>query len=109
MFKKSLRNIVLGCLLLPAATVAVAATASSATTPGDMTCKEFLDLNPKSLTPVVYWVMNDDTQYKGGDYVDLHETGTIVTPKVVEACQKTPDKKLAEMKSDILSFAKKHL
>lgn len=107
MFNKSLRNIALSCLLLPAATLAVAATADS-TTPSDMTCKEFLDLNPKSLTPVVFWVMNNDTQYKGGDFVDLHETGTIVTPKVIEACQKTPDKKLIEMKEDILAFAKKH-
>lgn len=105
MFKKLLRNITLSCLLLPAAMVAMAAS----TTPGDMTCKEFLELNPKSLTPVVFWVVNDDTRYKGGDYVNLHETGTIVTPKVIEACKKTPDRKLIDMKDDILAFAKKHL
>lgn len=107
MLKKSLRNIALGCLLLPTTTLAIAAMADP-TTPSDMTCKEFLDLNPKSMTPVVFWMLNDDTQYKGGDYVDLHETGSIVTPKVVEACQQTPDKKLTEMKDDIAAFAKKH-
>lgn len=102
MLRKSLIHITLGCLLLP--TVALAATD---TIPSDMTCKEFLNLNPKSMTPVVFWVMNDDTQYKGGDYVDLHETGSIVTPKVIEACQKVPGNKLSNMKQDILGFAKK--
>ncbi|CFQ44622.1 MULTISPECIES: acid-activated periplasmic chaperone HdeB [Yersinia] len=107
---KSLRNIALTGLLLSAAATTFAATTTSATgtTPSDMTCKEFLDLNPKSLTPVVYWVLNDDTQYKHGDYVDLHETDTIVTPKVVEVCKKSPESKLSEMKQDILNFAKKH-
>lgn len=104
---RSLRNIALTGLLLSAAATSFAAT-STATTPSDMTCQEFLDLNPKSLTPVVYWVLNDDTQYKHGDYVDLHETDTIVTPKVVEVCKKSPESKLSEIKQDILNFAKKH-
>ncbi|HDL8054381.1 acid-activated periplasmic chaperone HdeB [Yersinia enterocolitica] len=107
---KSLRNIALTGLLLSAAATSFAATTSAtATTPSDMTCKEFLDLNPKSFTPVVYWVLNDDTQYKKGDYVDLHETDTIVTPKVVEVCKKSPESKLSEIKQDILGFAKKHM
>ncbi|ATM94786.1 acid-resistance protein [Yersinia frederiksenii] len=109
---KSLRNIALTGLLLSAAATTFAATptttSATATTPSDMTCKEFLDLNPKSFTPVVYWVLNDDTQYKKGDYVDFHETDTIVTPKVVEVCKKSPESKLSEMKQDILNFAKKH-
>ena len=109
---KSLRNIALTGLLLSAAATTFAATPTTAkatgTTPSDMTCKEFLDLNPKSFTPVVYWVLNDDTQYKKGDYVDFHETDTIVTPKVVEVCKKSPESKLSEMKQDILNFAKKH-
>ncbi len=54
-----------------------------------------------------HWVLNDDTQYKKGDYVDLHETDTIVTPKVVEVCKKAPESKLSEIKKDIMSFAKK--
>ncbi|CNB69247.1 acid-resistance protein [Yersinia pseudotuberculosis] len=104
---KSLRNIALTGLLLSTAAATFAATPTG-TTPSDMTCKEFLDLNPKSFTPVVYWVLNDDTQYKQGDYVDLHETDTVVTPKVVEVCKKAPESKLSEIKQDILNFAKKH-
>ncbi|OWF84442.1 hypothetical protein B4907_07940 [Yersinia kristensenii] len=53
--------------------------------------------------------LNDDTQYKKGDYVDLHETDTIVTPKVVEVCKKAPESKISEIKQDILGFAKKHM
>lgn len=90
---KSLRNIALTGLLLLCRDNLCSYTCTTAkatgTTPSDMTCKEFLDLNPKSFTPVVYWVLNDDTQYKKGDYVDLHETDTIVTPKVVEVCKST--------------------
>ncbi|CNI20465.1 acid-activated periplasmic chaperone HdeB [Yersinia pekkanenii] len=108
---KSLRNIALTSLLLTAAATSFAATTAkaTATTPSDMTCKEFLDLNPKSFTPVVFWVLNDDTQYKKGDYVDFQETDTIVTPKVVEVCKKSPESKLSEIKQDIVGFAKKHM
>ncbi|VXD08656.1 acid-resistance protein [Enterobacterales bacterium 8AC] len=107
MFIKSLKKIALNGLLFSVAIFSLAVKAETITTPSDMTCKEFLDLNPKSMTPVVYWVMNDDTRYKGGDYVDLHETGSVVTPKVVEACHQTPDRKFSDMKDDILAFAKK--
>lgn len=91
-------------MLLSVATMAMAQKNSLT---GDMTCKEFLDLNPKAMAPVVYWMMNEDIQYKGGDYVDLHETDTIATPKVVELCSKTPEKKLSDIKDDILGFFKK--
>ncbi|ANI31591.1 acid-resistance protein [Yersinia entomophaga] len=104
MFNNSFKKIALTSLLLSAA-----ATTFAATTPADMTCKEFLDLNPKSYTPVVFWVLNDTTEYKQGDYVDFQETDTLVTPKVVEVCKKSPEKKVTDLKQDILSFAKKHM
>ncbi|WP_422526935.1 HdeA/HdeB family chaperone [Serratia fonticola] len=86
MFIKSLNKIALSGLFFSLATFTIAAKAEAITTPNDMTCQEFLDLNPKPMTPVVYWVMSDDTRYKDGDYVDLHETGSVVTSKVVKAC-----------------------
>lgn len=102
---KSLHNIVITSLLLSTTTIVFAA--SSSTTPANMTCKEFLDLNPKSMTPVAFWILNEDTQYKKGDYVDFQEIDTIVTPKVIDICKKWPDKKMADMKKDIESAAKK--
>ncbi|MDN6920016.1 acid-resistance protein, partial [Klebsiella pneumoniae] len=27
------------------------------TTPQNMTCQEFMDMNPKSMTPVAFWVV----------------------------------------------------
>ncbi|MGG7670498.1 acid-activated periplasmic chaperone HdeB [Yersinia sp. J1] len=105
---KSLRNIPLAGLLLCAATASFAA-ATSPTTPADMSCKEFIDLNPKSFTPVVFWMLNDDTQYKKGDFVDYQEIDTVVTPKVFELCKKSPEKKVSDFKQDIVNFAKKHL
>ncbi|CNI06380.1 acid-activated periplasmic chaperone HdeB [Yersinia ruckeri] len=106
MLLKSIRNVSLTALLLCTATAAFAATPATSTTPKDMTCQEFLDLNPKSATPVVFWVLNDGTQYKN---VDFQETDTVVTPKVFELCKKSPEKKLSDFKQDIMNFAKKHL
>lgn len=35
----------------------------------DMTCQEFIDLNPKAMTPVAWWMLHEETVYKGGDTV----------------------------------------
>lgn len=37
------------------------------TTPENMTCKEYVDLNPKSWAPVALWVTSQGTEFKGGD------------------------------------------
>lgn len=103
MFYKSLPNIAIATLLL---TTMIPVFASS-TTPTEMTCKEFLDLNPKSMTPVAFWILNEDTQYKKGDNVDFQEVDTVYTPKVIDICKKSPDKKVSAVKTDIMAAAKK--
>ncbi|CNI83787.1 acid-activated periplasmic chaperone HdeB [Yersinia mollaretii] len=95
MLYKSLLNIIIAILSFVAISTAFAA--SSPTTPADMTCKEFLDLNPKSMTPVAFWVINKDTQFKKGDAVDFQEIDTVYTPKIMDMCKKSPDKKVAAM------------
>ncbi|MDU2176208.1 MAG: HdeA/HdeB family chaperone, partial [Clostridioides difficile] len=50
------------------------------TTPQNMTCQEFMDMNPKSMTPVAFWVVNRNTDFSGGDYVDWHEVETVSVP-----------------------------
>lgn len=60
MVYKSLSSIAIATLLV----TTMAPVFASSTTPKDMTCKEFLDLNPKSMTPVAFWILNEDTQYK---------------------------------------------
>lgn len=39
--------------------------------PSNMTCQEFLDMNPNSYTPIAFWVLNKDTDFKGGNYNEL--------------------------------------
>jgi acid stress chaperone HdeB len=107
--KKVLSMIIATTLLATAASAMAVETQSSAkkvveTTPENMTCEEFIDLNPKSYTPVAFWVLNDDTQYKHGDTVDFHEIDVAVTPKLIEACKQAPKSKLGEIKD----FFKKH-
>ncbi|CNI33844.1 acid-resistance protein [Yersinia thracica] len=100
---KLLPNITIATLLLTTMTPVFA----SSTTPTEMTCKEFLDLNPKSMTPVAFWILNEDTQYKKGDNVDFQEVDTVYTPKVIDICKKWPDKKVSAVKTDIMAAAKK--
>ena len=33
--------------------------------------QEFIDLNPKAMTPVAWWMLHEETVYKGGDTVTL--------------------------------------
>ncbi len=37
-------------------------------TPKGMSCQEFVDLNPQTMAPVAFWVLNEDEDFKGGDY-----------------------------------------
>ncbi len=60
------------------------------TTPQNMTCQEFMDMNPKSMTPVAFWVVNRNTDFSGGDYVDWHEVETVSVPKMLQECHKNP-------------------
>ncbi|CFQ92380.1 acid-resistance protein [Yersinia frederiksenii] len=96
MLYKSLANIIISATLVT--TMSAVFAASSPTTPNDMSCKEFLDLNPKSMTPVAFWILNQDTQYKNGDSVDFQEVDTVYTPKIIDICKKSPDKKVLEIK-----------
>ena len=105
MLYKSLLNIVI--VITTFLTISTVFAASSPTTPTDMTCKEFLDLNPKSMTPVAFWIINKDTKYKEGDSIDFPEIDTVYTPKIIDICKKSPDKKITNMKKDIEGVAKK--
>lgn len=83
--------------------------AFAATVPDDMTCKDFVDLNPQAASPVVYWVMNKDNINKEGDSFDITKVDAMVTPQVLELCKKNPEKKVSSLKQEIMGFAKKHL
>ncbi|MGB7803848.1 acid-activated periplasmic chaperone HdeB [Buttiauxella sp.] len=71
------------------------------TTPKNMTCQEFIDMNPKYMTPVAFWVVNRNTDFKGGDYVHWQEVETVSVPKIVKQCQKTPKAKLGELTQSV--------
>ncbi len=71
------------------------------TTPQNMTCQEFMDMNPKSMTPVAFWVVNRNTDFSGGDYVDWHEVETVSVPKMLQQCHKNPAAKLGDLNSFI--------
>jgi len=69
--------------------------------PENMTCKEFVDMNPKAMTPVAFWVINKDTDFKGGDYVDWHEVDTASVPLLIKICKENPQSKLEKWINDI--------
>ena len=70
----------------------------------DMTCQEFIDLNPKAMTPVAWWMLHEETVYKGGDTVTLNETDLTQIPKVIEYCKKNPQKNLYTFKNQAQDF-----
>lgn len=96
--KMTLLAAVLGTLTVSGASLAQAATEI---TPQKMTCKEFINLNPKAMTPVAFWMINKDTDYKGGDYVDWHEVETISVPQMLAICKQHPQQPITEIKSQI--------
>ncbi|MFF6013474.1 acid-activated periplasmic chaperone HdeB [Rahnella sp. R3(2024)] len=67
----------------------------------NMTCKEFVDTNPKAMTPVAFWMINKNTDFKGGDYVDWHEVDTISVPLLIKICKENPQSKLDKWINDI--------
>lgn len=62
---------------------------------------EFIDLNPQTMAPVAFWVLNEDEDFKGGDYVDYNETVTTAVPLTVELCKKHPQSELSKIKDEI--------
>ena len=71
---------------------------SAENSPDKMTCQEFINLNPKAMLPVAWWMLNEETVYKGGDSVSLNETDLTSIPQVIEYCKRNPQSKLYSFK-----------
>ncbi|EDJ1003494.1 acid-resistance protein [Salmonella enterica] len=65
--------------------------------PGDMTCREFIHMNPKAMAPVIFWVINRNSDLKKGSFVDWREVETIMVPKMIKQCHQTLKSTLAEL------------
>ncbi len=53
------------------------------------------------MTPVAFWVVNRNTDFSGGDYVDWHEVETVSVPKMLQECHKNPAAKLGDLSAVI--------
>lgn len=76
-------------------------------TPKNMSCQEFIDLNPQTMAPVAFWMLNKDVDFKGGDYVDFNETETTAVPLTLEICKKNPHSPLKDIKDTVKNELKK--
>lgn len=54
------------------------------------------------MTPVAFWVVNRNTDFSGGDYVDWHEVETVSVPKMLQECHKNPAAKLGDLSAVIV-------
>ncbi|EHZ9087763.1 acid-activated periplasmic chaperone HdeB [Salmonella enterica] len=88
-------------IIVAALVTSVSVNAATDTTPKGMSCQEFVDLNPQTMAPVAFWVLNEDEDFKGGDYVDFQETETTAVPLAVELCKKNPQSELSKIKDEI--------
>ncbi|MEQ5040428.1 HdeA/HdeB family chaperone [Providencia rettgeri] len=86
------KTLISACVIV-ASTISFSAFAADKTTsiPENMTCKEYVDLNPKSWAPVALWVTSQDTQFKGGDWVALSEQSVAEVPLILDFCKKKPE------------------
>ncbi|SCB96857.1 acid-activated periplasmic chaperone HdeB [Kosakonia oryziphila] len=80
---------------------AISSAQAAERSPENMTCHEFINLNPKAMAPVAFWMLHDKTTYKGGDTVSLDETVNVAVPQTVEFCKKNPQAKVYEFKSKL--------
>lgn len=78
-----------------------AALAADKVTPEEMTCQEFINLDPQAMLPVAWWMQHQETIYKGGDTVSLSETDTTSIPQLLEICKKNPQEKLYSFKDKV--------
>lgn len=80
--------------------------AASPTTPDNMTCQDFLDMTPSASSPVLLWVVTDDTVNSNGGSFDKTTVDATVLPQVVKLCKANPTKKVTSLKQEILGFFK---
>jgi len=91
----------LGGLTFLALSNSTAALAADKVTPEDMTCLEFINLDPQAMLPVSWWMQHQETIYKGGDTVSLTETDTTSIPQLLELCKKNPQEKIYNLKDKL--------
>lgn len=73
------------------------ATQATEAAPQDMTCKEFVDMSQQYKTAIAFVIVNKNSDFKGDDYVPLHEVETEAVPKMVKMCHQHPNTKLGEL------------
>ena len=59
------------------------------------------ETTPQNMTPVAFWVVNRNTDFSGGDYVDWYEVETVSVPKMLQECHKNPAAKLGDLSAVI--------
>lgn len=69
---------------------------NTALTPENMSCQEYIDLNPQSWAPIAMWMTNQTTQFKGGDFVSLSQQSIAEVPLIVNFCQSHPNQSLKD-------------
>lgn len=73
------------------------ATQATEAAPQDMTCKEFVDMSQQYKTAIAFVIVNKNSDFKGDDYVPLHEVETEAVAKMVKMCHQHPNTKLGEL------------
>ncbi|STT24764.1 acid-resistance protein [Klebsiella pneumoniae] len=65
------------------------------TTPQNMTCQEFMDMNPKSMTPVAFWVVNRNTDFSAATMLTGMKSRPFRYRKCCRSATRTPPLNLA--------------
>uniref|UniRef100_UPI001EFDADE8 HdeA/HdeB family chaperone n=1 Tax=Salmonella enterica TaxID=28901 RepID=UPI001EFDADE8 len=63
-FSLATAGIIVAALVTSVSVNAATDTTKTNVTPKGMSCQEFVDLNPQTMAPVAFWVLNEDEDFK---------------------------------------------
>ncbi|EPY4593122.1 HdeA/HdeB family chaperone [Klebsiella variicola] len=69
-----------------------------------MRCQDYLQLDPRTWTPMVIWLMNDPFSLQPPEWTDFHEAELVLTPILTEICRQEPDAWLTSLRERLNSY-----
>lgn len=65
--------------------------------PSDMTCQEYIDLQPEYRPSIAFWLANRDNNFTGPNYVSMQTAITVWEPELLKKCKKNKNQKLGDI------------
>ncbi|MCD7062851.1 hdeB family protein [Klebsiella quasipneumoniae subsp. quasipneumoniae] len=100
------KRLMAGIIVLAISNAAVGkdVTTTEARTRDMMRCQDYLQLDPRTWTPMVIWLMNDPFSLQPPEWTDFHEAELVLTPILTEICRQEPVAWLTSLRERLNSY-----